>query len=596
MPSIETGLVLLSIVVALTYPTLGGIWFEAAEQRFAHLAQRRALSVVVVGLLALGIRVAFLPIEPIPAPVVHDEFGYLLAADTFAHGRLTNPTHALWKHFESFNIIQRPTYQSYPQPAQGLLLAAGKLLAGKPFWGVWFSAGLMCAAICWMLQGWLPAPWALLGGLIAVMRFGVFSYWANSYWGGALGATGGALVLGALPRIKQSQQVRDALVLALGLVLLANTRPYEGFVFCLPVVVALFAWMLGRKAPANSAAESARLTLGFALRRTVLPAGLVLVLAGVGMGYYFWRVTGNAFRMPYSVERQTYAIAPYFLWQPLRPKPVYYNSVIEKMYTGDESGDEMAGYKFFRSPVGMFAKLFWSWRFYLGPVLTFPFVLLLFALPYGFSWRDIASNTRFLLLVLISSLLALEIECFYAPHYPAPIASVLLALVLLALQQVRKWTCWGKPGGLFLTRAIAGICVLMFVLRASATPLHIILDRYYAPAWYQTNLPDFGRGEIRRQLHNLPGKHLVIVHYAPKHNVFEEWVYNCADIDKSRIVWARELSPAENEELARYFSGRKMWLMNADENPPRLLPYSQPHSQLESAAEGYPDVSGAETK
>src|SRR5690242_12180472 len=231
---IETVLILLSIVVALIYPSVGAGWFADLERRFGQLARRRVFSVVIVGCLALGLRAAFLPIEPIPQPAVHDEFGYLLAADTFAHGRLTNPTHPLWKHFESFNIIQRPTYQSYPQPAQGLLLAAGKVLARNPFWGVWFSSGLLCAAICWMLQAWMPARWALLGGLIAVLRFGVFGYWANSYWGGALGATGGALVLGALPRIKRSQRVRDAVVMALGLVLLANTRPYEGFVFSVP--------------------------------------------------------------------------------------------------------------------------------------------------------------------------------------------------------------------------------------------------------------------------------------------------------------------------------------------------------------------------
>src|SRR6266498_3984811 len=163
---IETGMVLLAILVAFICPTLGSGWFERAERRFSALARRRALSVILVGTAALALRAAVLPIEPIPEPIVHDEFGYLLAADTFAHGRLTNPTPPMWQHFETFSILMKPTYQCFAQPAQGMMLALGKVYFGHPFWGVWLSCGLMCAAITWMLQGWLAPEWALLGGLL----------------------------------------------------------------------------------------------------------------------------------------------------------------------------------------------------------------------------------------------------------------------------------------------------------------------------------------------------------------------------------------------------------------------------------------------
>src|SRR6266851_45063 len=246
---IECGLVLVALITAFIFPRLGASWFEPLERGFARLSRRRTLSVVIVGGAALALRLLLLPILPIPDPAIHDEFSYLLAADTFAHGRLTNPTHPMWIHFETFHEIQQPTYASMYYPAQGMFLAFGQVVFRHPFWGVWLSTGLMCAAICWMLQGWLPPPWALLGGMLAVIRLGTFSYWMNSYWGGSVAAFGGALVLGALPRIKLHQRVHDVVLMGVGFAIVANSRPYEGMFFAIPVIAALLLWMQGRNAP-----------------------------------------------------------------------------------------------------------------------------------------------------------------------------------------------------------------------------------------------------------------------------------------------------------------------------------------------------------
>lgn len=167
------------------------------------LAVRRKSCIVACGVLPLLIRAALLPLDPIPIPAVHDEFSNLLAAETFALGRLTNPTPPMWIHFETFHEMMTSTYMSMYPPGQGAEMALGKILFGDPWWAVWLRVGVMCAALIWMLYAWLPPAWALLGGVLAVLQFSVAHYWMNSYWGGALAAIGGILVLGSYLRLQK---------------------------------------------------------------------------------------------------------------------------------------------------------------------------------------------------------------------------------------------------------------------------------------------------------------------------------------------------------------------------------------------------------
>ena len=90
-----------------------------------------------------------------PAPIIEDELGYLLSAETFAGGRATNETHPLWRQFEAIHQFHEPSYQSKYPPGQALSLALGEKL-GHPIVGVWLGIGLMIASIVWMLLAWFP--------------------------------------------------------------------------------------------------------------------------------------------------------------------------------------------------------------------------------------------------------------------------------------------------------------------------------------------------------------------------------------------------------------------------------------------------------
>ena len=54
----------------------------------------------------------------------------------------------------------------------------------------------------------------------------------------------------------------------------------------------------------------------------------------------------------------------------------------------------------------------------------------------------------------------------------------------------------------------------------------------------------------------------------------DEWVYNEAEIDQAKVIWARDMNPTENCKLIGYFKDRRIWLLEVgmDEALPKLNP------------------------
>jgi hypothetical protein len=540
------------LLAAALLPRANESFFGFIERVFEKLSRRRVLAAAALFFWVLAVRLSLLPLLPVPQPGIHDEFSYLLMADTFAHGRLANPPHPMWMSFETFHVNWFPTYSSMYPPAQGAVLALGQLL-GSPWLGVLLSAAAMCAAAYWMLCAWMPSRWAFLGGALIALKLGLTSYWVNSYWGGTVAAIGGALVLGALARILKRTSLQNALILGLGVAILANSRPYEGLVLCLPVAFLLLRWLWQNR----RVETAARITWA----KVMAPLCAVLLLTLAFMGYYNWRLTGNALLFPHTLNERTYESVRPFFWQAPLPEKHYNNDRFEEFFNVWEREEYTRSWKGFLDVSHTKTARFASAFCWLGMFLALP------GLPFALRDREL----RVLWITLGMVVIALYIVVWSNAHYAAPATCLFFALVVQSLRHVRSM----HSGQFAWGRALSRAAVALLILNTAVAVAHKECDPLY---W--TCKADESRTLVLQKLQAEPGKHLVMVRYNEDDlSVHDEWVFNGADIDGSKVIWARELDKSQNEKLFDYFRDRKIWLATTEDGHLVFGPYTPPKDE-----------------
>jgi hypothetical protein len=515
-------------------------------QRFAE----RPWSIVVPGVVGALVRLALLPWLTFPLPTAQDEFSYLLGADTFSHGRLTNPTHPLWRFFETIHVISVPTYASKYPPAQAFVLAIGERVFGHPFFGNILDYVLLITALVWMLRAFVPPAVAFTAGCCAAIAFGPGHSWIESYWGGTIAGIGAALVLGSTARIRSENRFTHAWLLALGIILLWFTRPFEG-IFFIAAAALLVVFDLAR----------GRRYQGFGPFLLTLATGGALTLAF--QGYYDWRVTRDPLLLPYLLHTRQYDYEPP-LWIQKPYSPTFdAGPVVRNYHLKQELGryqDErhaMIGWLTHEPGSGRAMKVEMKER-----LKTYECILI-FAMLVGLTiplFRD--PVVRELWFISGISVVANVLETFTMDHYMAP-----LFVALIALSTVLVWKTWrASRRGAVLGAGFTAIIVVL-----------AIGNNAFRARRAMTGAVSFraNRARLAQELAARDGQQVVFVRYSPEHDAKypDEYVYNLATIDSQQVVWARDLGPAEDQRLIAYYPGRHFWLLQADTDRPEPVPY-----------------------
>jgi hypothetical protein len=503
-----------------------------------RLERRPRLTLTLLFLVSFCGSLLFVAFKGWPLPSVHDEFSYLLAADTFADGRMSNPPNPFPDHFETFHVLQHPTYASKYPPMQGLVLALGQCL-GHPALGVFLASAAAVAAAYWALRALLPHGWSLFGAVLVWAQFAPYSFHSFSYMGGNVSALGAFLLFGAAIRIVLSEKpdAWHSQVMGVAVLVLAASRPFEGMLVCCGIGL-LLGWKFLTAAPALKRAW---------LISVVVPGAAILVAGASLLLAYNRVVTGDAFTLPYSVYEASHSRTPLFVWGSMRDNPLPstpHMERFEKEFTEKGFLNETA-----KGFVWRFGERLEILRDSFIPFWFPATILLLLSVWPSERW------SRFSWLLILGFMTACSFTVWFSRYYLGCLLPFLCLLACLGARRLSLFRWHGAPWGLQLFRASLWMLLLLQLFLLVAAPA----------ARERTGAFAAHRMEIEDSLRALPGDDLVFVTYTPEASVHEEWVYNHADIDRTPVVWVHSLGAAEDEKLMRYFSDRRIWRLEVGE-------------------------------
>jgi hypothetical protein len=528
---------------------------------------RRRIAVLFCGLIGFLLPMIYGFIVGLPIPRVQDEFSYLLAADTFASGRLTNPTPFLWQCFEAPHVLMIPSYMSKYPPMQGLFLAVGQFFFGHPIFGVWLSCGLAAAAVCWMLQAWTRPKWAFFGTLLMISFIGINSYWAQSFWGGMPAVLGGALFFGGFRRLFNKISTFQTVMITLGGIVLLNTRPFEG------VITMIFALVI----LAISLLKSNKNTFSEKCKKVLLPGVLLSATALTLMGYYNFRVTGNVFNLPYSEHHRQYFAAPLFIFQPKNTPTVGGNIRLRELsdyYTEPRFSKTIINLTglpdviYLRPIYSLFSLLIYMPIFFLSFATTIFLYAVLIPMIKGRKWLI------FIALTIVVTYACMSFATYWDQfHYSAHLTC---CFFLLAIEAFRYFFFLIVKNKNMAHKKLAYGCLILLII-VTTVRLNTTEDgvfRYYGvkqtgevnlengvTKLQEIELMTYLRDRLEKTLSLNPDKYLLIVSYDAGYSLDDEIVFNRADLENTQIIWAHDLGDEKNKELMNYYKNRKTLML-----------------------------------